>query len=294
MGRKKATTQPLSADVPEYQWDPWPFGLYTARQIKAMGYLPGQLAGIIPYSKNDKGYLELYTLIDAQPKPPLSEKRKAAIAKAQEAQAALWRCAKCGGRKQYRNATYCEQCDHEMMMESDHDEAALWARGHIEKGDFVILDTETTGLEGEIIELAVIDHQGNVLLNTRLKPDDYTKPNAATSIHGITPEMVADAPTFADIYGQLLNAVKGKTVIIYNRDFDVPLLKYTRQKWHLPRLPVKAYECAMLWYAQWYGDWSHYWESYKWQPLGGNHSALGDCRATLETLQAMAESETED
>jgi DNA polymerase-3 subunit epsilon len=45
----------------------------------------------------------------------------------------------------------------------------------------------------------------------------------------------------------------------------------------------------MHWYAQFVGDWNEYHGNYKWQRLpGGDHSALGDCRATLAVLKEMA------
>jgi DNA polymerase-3 subunit epsilon len=45
----------------------------------------------------------------------------------------------------------------------------------------------------------------------------------------------------------------------------------------------------MHWYSQWIGDWNDYHGNYKWQRLpGGDHSALGDCRATLAVLKQMA------
>lgn len=47
-------------------------------------------------------------------------------------------------------------------------------------------------------------------------------------------------------------------------------------------------ECAMQWYARWFGDWSDYWGDYTWQPLGGSHTALADCRTVLDRLHAMA------
>jgi hypothetical protein len=44
----------------------------------------------------------------------------------------------------------------------------------------------------------------------------------------------------------------------------------------------------MLWYAPYAGEWSDYHGEYRWQRLGGNHDALGDCRAVLELLQRAA------
>jgi DNA polymerase-3 subunit epsilon len=37
------------------------------------------------------------------------------------------------------------------------------------------------------------------------------------------------------------------------------------------------------------GDWNDYHDNYKWHKLrGGDHSALGDCLATLELIRQMA------
>ena len=47
--------------------------------------------------------------------------------------------------------------------------------------------------------------------------------------------------------------------------------------------------CAMRQYAKYCGEWNSYYNNFKWQPLsGGDHSALGDCRATLELIKRMA------
>src|SRR5207249_12089207 len=47
-----------------------------------------------------------------------------------------------------------------------------WARQVVEESETLILDTETTGLDDddEVIQLAIIDMQGNVLLDTLAKP----------------------------------------------------------------------------------------------------------------------------
>lgn len=57
----------------------------------------------------------------------------------------------------------------------------------INRDQFVILDTETTGLtlRDQIIEICVIDLTGKILLNSLVKPT-INIPAEAASIHGIT------------------------------------------------------------------------------------------------------------
>ena len=56
------------------------------------------------------------------------------------------------------------------------------------------LDTETTGLHNsaEVIELGIVDDDGNVLFDELVRPRGKIDP-AAGRVHGITQEMLADA-----------------------------------------------------------------------------------------------------
>ena len=46
-------------------------------------------------------------------------------------------------------------------------------------------------------------------------------PEGAIAIHGITDEMVKDAPNFCEVYPQIVAALAGKEVLIYNANFDI-------------------------------------------------------------------------
>ncbi|MHC5824191.1 MAG: 3'-5' exonuclease, partial [Nostoc sp.] len=83
----------------------------------------------------------------------------------------------------------------------DLQEAKNWAYNLIHSDNkFFILDTETTGLgDAEIVDVCVMTQWGQPLINTLVKPT-IPIPSGATHIHHITDEMVADAPTFPDIY----------------------------------------------------------------------------------------------
>ena len=177
-------------------------------------------------------------------------------------------------------------------MADDHEKAVQWARSLLKRNDWVVLDTETTGLSynDEIVQIAILSSDGTVFLDTLVHPIIHIAPEA-TRIHGITNENVADAPPFPEIYEKIKTIFSGKSIVIYNADFDLRLLQQTIRKYKLPSFEFEEeqIECAMLYYAAWRGEiWAD--GSYKWQKLqGGDHSAAGDCRATLELIKRMAE-----
>lgn len=176
-------------------------------------------------------------------------------------------------------------------MVTDREKAAFWARSLLGRLDWVLLDTETTGISAydEIVQIAVLAPDGEVLLDTLVRPT-RSIPGEATFIHGITDADVADAPAFPEIFPRLKEIIAGKTVVIYNAPFDVRLIRQTLAKHRLAAtgLEDEQVECAMLQYSAWVGEiWGD--GGYKWQKLrGGDHTALGDCRATLAVIKTMA------
>ena len=153
----------------------------------------------------------------------------------------------------------------------------------------MILDTETTGLgnEAEIVQVAVLNPATGEEYQSLVRPLGAIPPEA-TAIHGITNEMVQDAPEMSEVALQLASLLTGKLfVVMYNAEFDSAMLQQTHSRHGLEIHLTPS--CAMKWYAIWFGEWSDYHNSFKWQPLpGGDHSALGDCRATLALIRKMA------
>ncbi|HEY0721243.1 MAG TPA: DNA polymerase III subunit epsilon [Gammaproteobacteria bacterium] len=97
----------------------------------------------------------------------------------------------------------------------------------------IILDTETTGLEPaeghRIIEIGCVE-----LLNRKFTGNTYhhyLQPDreideGAIEVHGITNEMLADKPRFADIAGEFLAFIRGAELVIHNAPFDVGFLNH--------------------------------------------------------------------
>lgn len=182
--------------------------------------------------------------------------------------------------------------------------------------DPIFLDTETSGLDktAEIVEIGIIDMNGKPLLETLIKPHSPI-PKEATNIHGITNDMVKDAPYWSEIHDKFCQIIKDRTLIIYNRSYDVRLIDQTIKanidnqtledeslNWDKDQRTL----CAMKLFAAYYGMWDDYREDWKWQKLttaadymrvkieGKAHRAVADCLMTLGVMQGMAEKATED
>jgi DNA polymerase III subunit epsilon len=95
----------------------------------------------------------------------------------------------------------------------------------------VVLDTETTGLDPaqghRIIEIGAVELVNRRLTGSRyhqyLQPDREIEAGAI-EVHGITPELLADKPRFADVVADLIGFIKGAELIIHNAPFDVGFL----------------------------------------------------------------------
>lgn len=175
----------------------------------------------------------------------------------------------------------------------------------LKAGDYVVLDTETTGLErGEIVQIGIIEATGNVLFDCLIKPVNPI-PRDATRIHGITDEMVEDSPTFALLVPHIREALTGKNVVVYNAVYDRKMLHQSAEAAGIEKTDWKVISnwwCAMEAFAEIYGDWNDYRQSYRWQklstacqyyriPVQNAHSALADAQMTLELCKRMVDHE---
>lgn len=116
--------------------------------------------------------------------------------------------------------------------------------------DFVVLDTETTGLGrgDEIIELGVIAADGSTLLQTLVFPRSGSVPSAATRVHGLTVADLQGAPTWPEVLPELRGYLAGRRVLAWNAPFDERLARQTSRLWRV-RHELPAFECAMRAYA---------------------------------------------
>ena len=169
-----------------------------------------------------------------------------------------------------------------------------WCKSVVESDEYAILDTETTGLGSgdQIIELSIINRIGNVLYDSLLCPSCPIG-EGAMQVHRITEEMVAEAPTFADAWTQIEEAITGRKIIAWNAAFDARMLVQTAKAHGIILKDIDFY-CAMRAYSEHY-QFQKWAEAYRRLPQQGiddfylqQHRALGDVLATLEVIRAVA------
>jgi len=174
----------------------------------------------------------------------------------------------------------------------------------------IFIDTETTGLndQDEICDLAVIDYEGAVLLNSLVRPTIPISA-AARAVHHINDAMVKTAPTLADLWGQVRELLLERLVVIYNLDYDWPRLIQSAQankvetRWLRQAVnSAPGWHCAMKLYAQFYGRRGSY-GGYRWQKLeqaarqcglrlpASLHRACADAELTRQVVRHMADTE---
>ena len=170
--------------------------------------------------------------------------------------------------------------------------------------NFIILDTETTGLcsAARIVEISCIDRDGNVLVDSLINPG-IPIPADATAIHGISDADVADRHSFPALWPSVWNAVRdADCVLIYNAPYDSRLIRQSLagQEAALAQAGQLSYGCIMELYARFYGQYNEYHGTYTWQKLvnavgqcglpmdGTAHRALADARSSLAVLQYLA------
>lgn len=161
---------------------------------------------------------------------------------------------------------------------------SAWAKD-ILKSSAIILDTETTGVgkDAQVIQISIVDMAGKTLFDSLLKPTCEIHP-MATATHHLTKYHLRSSPTFSDVHEVVKSTLEGHPVIIYNKSFDLRMICQTAMAFGLDAGWVDGLDaqCAMRAYADFLGV--------KSAPKldGGDHSALGDCLATLKLLRLMA------
>lgn len=115
----------------------------------------------------------------------------------------------------------------------------------------IVLDTETTGLDPRlghrIIEIGGVELVGRKLTGERFHR--YINPKreieaGAAAVHGITDEMLADKPEFAEIADELVAFLRDAELVIHNAAFDIGFLN--AEFGLLSRMPVEEISAGVV------------------------------------------------
>lgn len=182
----------------------------------------------------------------------------------------------------------------------DRAAAIEWAQDVADDSRVVYLDTETTGLDerAQVIEIGIADADGRTILDTLVKSKFLTLPQRTTELTGITEDDLMGAPSWADVGPRVVRALQGKRVIVYNAEFDRPMVE-RKCRWYGIGIPAPAsWECAMQAFAAYAGEWNHKRGSYRWHQLSkaqsrfcepsATHRALDDALACRDVVLGMA------
>lgn len=114
---------------------------------------------------------------------------------------------------------------------------------------FVSIDFETANISYDsICQIGIVEFEDDQIKkewNIYINPETWFD-SMNISIHGITPEMVADKPTFKDIFPELVNIVKDK-ILVHHTHFEKTALSQICDRYDLDaNIPVTWLDSALI------------------------------------------------
>lgn len=157
------------------------------------------------------------------------------------------------------------------------------------------IDLETTGTNpgtDRIVEIAVVKilPDGSKSVKRKIINPEIPVPQAASDIHGITDEMVKDAPAFRQVANEFRQMLDGCDIAGYNSNrFDIPLLveEFLRVEVDFDMKGRKLVDVQKIFHQMEPRTLSAAYKFYCNKNLDGAHSAEIDATATYEILEAQ-------
>ena len=157
------------------------------------------------------------------------------------------------------------------------------------------LDLETTGINvstDKIVEIAIvkISPDGTQVIKRKLINPEMLIPKTASDIHGITDEMVKEAPTFKVVANEIKQFIEGSDLAGYNSNrFDIPMLneEFLRAGVSVDVESRKLLDVQKVFHMMEQRTLSAAYKFYCQKNLDDAHSAEADAMATWEVLEAQ-------
>jgi len=157
------------------------------------------------------------------------------------------------------------------------------------------IDLETTGTSlstDRIVEIAIIKilPDGNRLIKRKLINPEMHIPEASSEIHGITDEMVKDAPTFKQAGNEIKMFIENCDLGGYNSNrFDIPILmeEFLRAGMDVDLSTRKMIDVQHIFYTMEPRTLTAAYKFFCEKELVDAHSAEADVDATIEVFLAQ-------
>jgi DNA polymerase III epsilon subunit family exonuclease len=161
----------------------------------------------------------------------------------------------------------------------------------------LVLDTETTGLDvkdDRVVSIGAVRMVGGRVFRHvtfhQLCTPGRPIPPAATKIHHITDADVANAPKFAEVWGNCQPLLEGTVMVGYNIPFDIAMLRHECRRaglsWQEPRfLDILLLAVALI--DDLRNDNLEGLTAYLGVDVHDRHNALGDSLMEAETLACL-------
>ena len=159
------------------------------------------------------------------------------------------------------------------------------------------IDLETTGINvstDRIVEIAIvkINLDGSKQVKRRLVNPEMPIPKASSDVHGITDEMVKDAPSFKTLANEIKQFMEGSDIGGYNSNrFDVPMLneEFLRAGISVDIEGRKLLDVQKVFHMMEQRTLGAAYQFYCHKTLQDAHTAEADATATWEILEAQIE-----
>ena len=165
------------------------------------------------------------------------------------------------------------------------------------KKPLAVIDLEATGTNlgsDRIVEIAIVKllPDGNRVVKRKIINPQIPIPASVTEVHGITDEMVKDAPTFKQVAYELRQVLDGCDLAGYNSNrFDIPMLmeEFLRAEVDFDMRNRKLIDVQKIFHLMEQRTLSAAYKFYCNKIHSNAHSAEADAIATVEILQAQLE-----
>ncbi|RLA74594.1 MAG: 3'-5' exonuclease [Epsilonproteobacteria bacterium] len=162
---------------------------------------------------------------------------------------------------------------------------------NISTDEYIVLDTETTGLnpkKDEILSIGAVKVKKNKIITSEsfeifIKPINKIS-DESIKIHHILPQDIQNGTTINNALEQLLYFVGNKTIVGYYIWFDVSILNRFLKQYIGSILPNKTIELSSMYYERYRKKSAHEFVDLKFDtiidnldiPILGKHDALND------------------